>query len=55
MSERMVINLGGKPSKKTPADMRLAANKKKYGSVANRDAGKPATQQPAQQPKQGGK
>ncbi len=48
--------MGGKPSKGTKPDMRLAANKAKYGTVVNRDAGKPASAStPATQPKKGGK
>ena len=29
--------MGGKPKKGTPADMRLKRNKRKYGSVNERD------------------
>lgn len=43
--------MGGKPKTNTPADMRLVANKQKYGSVANRDAAKQrAGQKPATTP-----
>ena len=36
--------MGGTPKKNTPADMRLASNKKKYGTPAQRDAAKSNTQ-----------
>lgn len=42
--------MGGKPSKQTPADMRLKANQQKYGNVANRDQAKSTKSQPAMPP-----
>jgi len=39
--------MGGPPKKNTPADMRLKANKAKYGTVANRDAGRKPGASPA--------
>lgn len=45
--------MGGKASKNTKPDMRLKENQAKYGSVANRDAGRQTVtpQKPAKEQK----